>query len=59
MKKCKVALTLTAATEWETQKNMELGILWIVELIDQEYNGKLHQDLTPQRNFEKSFRGRL
>ena len=47
MKKCEVALTLTAATEWETQKNMELGILWIVELIDQEYNGKLHQDLTP------------
>ena len=27
VKKCEVALTLTAATEWETQKNVELGIL--------------------------------
>ena len=59
MKKCKVALTLTAATEWETQKNIELGILWIIELIDQEYNKKLCQDLTPQRDFKKSFKERL
>ena len=34
MKKCEVALTLTAATEWETQKNVELGILQIIKLID-------------------------
>ena len=40
-------------------KNIELGILWIIELIDQEYDKKLCQGLTPQRDLKKSFRGEL
>lgn len=59
MKKYKIALTPTAASEWETQNYVELGILWIIELIDQEYDKKLCQGLTPQRDFKKSFRGEL
>ena len=59
MKKCEIALTLTAVAEWETQKYVELGILWIVELIGQEYDRKLCQGLTPQRGFEKSLREEL
>ena len=59
MKKCKIALTPTTASKQETQKYIELGILWIIKLIGQEYNGKLHQGLTTQRGFEKSFGGEL
>ena len=59
MKKYKIALTPTAASEWETQNYVELGILWIIELIDQEYDKKLCQGLTPQRDLKKSFRGEL
>ena len=59
MKKYEIALTPTAASKWETQKYVELGILQIIELIDQEYDKKLCQGLTPQRDFKKSFRVNL